>query len=241
LREGNTMDAKNMNIAVNRDSKGAAGLFEAVVSKLDEPKSGQLWVRRSVGELREVVGGEQEGLLLAQLALVGPYTPALGDRVVVVGDDTGRAHYLLGVLERRHPAPVELTDGDLTIQATGRVRLSSGKDLELEAGRAARLSAPQLEVASDAAELKTQQATVIAGRIATTATMLIQNVERLELQAERIMEKSRNVFREASELVQTRAGRIRTLVQGGYNLMSKRTSMVSDEETSIDGEKILLG
>ena len=69
----------------------------------------------------------------------------------------------------------------------------------------------------------------------------MQEVERFELTAGRLVEKTRDTFREASDLVQTRAGRMRTLVARGYSLLSSRTALTSKRETSIDGSKILLG
>ena len=45
----------------------------------------------------------------------------------------------------------------------------------------------------------------------------------------------------APDLAQTRAGRIRTLVQDVYTTHARRTVMVSEEDTSIDGAKVLLG
>ena len=87
----------------------------------------------------------------------------------------------------------------------------------------------------------TAQATVLAERIATTASVLVQNVERFELTATRIVEKTRDVFRDASNLAQTRVGRARTIVKEAFSLYSRRTWMASTEDTSIDGSKILLG
>ena len=75
----------------------------------------------------------------------------------------------------------------------------------------------------------------------TTASSLVQNVERFELTATRLVERTRDAFRDATELAQTRAGRARTLVKGAFALYSRRTALASTEDTSIDGSKVLLG
>ncbi len=55
------------------------------------------------------------------------------------------------------------------------------------------------------------------------------------------MERSRDVFRDVADLCQSRVGRARTLVSDVYSVFSRRSVMVSEDETSIDGNKILLG
>jgi hypothetical protein len=81
----------------------------------------------------------------------------------------------------------------------------------------------------------------LAGRITTTATTLSHTVERFELAAGQIIERARDAFRDVQDLSQTRAGRVRTIVQDLYSLYSKRTALQSTEETSVDGSKVLLG
>ena len=79
----------------------------------------------------------------------------------------------------------------------------------------------------------------------TTAQSLSYNVERYELTADRLVEKTRDAFprafRDVGDLLQIRAGRVRTLVQDVYTMCSRRTVMISRQDTSIDGKRILLG
>ncbi|MFT3775521.1 MAG: DUF3540 domain-containing protein [Minicystis sp.] len=144
--------------------------------------------------------------------------------------------------------------GDLTLAApAGKVVLRAAKDVEIAAGPETktpqirvgavetRVEAERLDVKADAASLATAEATVVARRIATTATAIVQHVERFELRATRLVEKTRDAFRDAEELAQTRVGRARTIVKEAYALYAKRTSLTSTEDTSIDGNKVLLG
>ena len=160
-------------------------------------------------------------------------------------------------------AEIAAPAGDLTLSAPeGHIVLRSGKDIRLDASGSAtigagledgaspqlrigagvtKITAERLEVKADESRVHAGQATVIAQRITTTAATLIQTVERYELTATRLVEKTRDTWREASDLAETRVGRARTLVKDVYSLFSRRTTLASTEDTSIDGSKILLG
>jgi hypothetical protein len=141
----------------------------------------------------------------------------IGNDAAEIRDTEGR------VLVRYCNGQAEIVagDGDLHLRAPkGRVVIESGDDIELRSGRHVKLH---------------------AARIAVAAAVMVQQVERFELSADRLIEKTRDTFREASDLMQTRAGRMRSLVERGYSLLAERTSLVSKSETSIDGKKVLLG
>jgi hypothetical protein len=112
--------------------------------------------------------------------------------------------------------------------------------LEIDA-RHATLRAPQVEVNARSARLATSRATVLSRSIAVTAEQLSQTVVKYELSAERLIEKTKDSFRDASGLAQTRASRLRTLVSDVLSMHARRSVLVSTEETSIDGKKVLLG
>ncbi|MEO7328514.1 MAG: DUF3540 domain-containing protein [Minicystis sp.] len=112
--------------------------------------------------------------------------------------------------------------------------------LEIDA-RHATLRAPRVEVNATSARLATSRATVLSRTIAVTAEQLSQTVVKYELTAERLIEKTRDTFRDASDLAQTRAGRLRTIVKDVLSMHARRSVLVSTDETSIDGKKVLLG
>ncbi|EYF07311.1 DUF3540 domain-containing protein [Chondromyces apiculatus] len=200
------------------------------------------------------------------LTLPGGGSASLEGEALAIRDAAGR----LLVRFAEGAAEIAAPDGDLTLAAPlGRVVVRAGLDLELttegtlvqRAGHRVEVRAgddattPQLridaattaieatrvEVRADAAQLTTGQATVVARRVATTAAEIVETVERLEVNATRLVERTRDTFREASGLLQTRAGRARTLIEDAYALWSRRTTLASREETSIDGSKVLLG
>lgn len=154
-------------------------------------------------------------------------------------------------------------EGRVVIESALDVALRSGRDVHIETARrfdvstpasssapAASLSldakravlhAPHVEVTSKTARLATSRATVLARSIAVTAESLAQTVVKYELTAERLVEKTKDSFRDASDLAQTRAGRLRTIVKDVLSMHARRSVLVSTDETSIDGKKVLLG
>lgn len=151
-------------------------------------------------------------------------------------------------------AEIVASAGDLRLAApNGRVLVESSQEVSFTVG--AGRAAPQLRIGTAAVEVETEridvksqvgrfvtdQASVLAHRLTTTATSVSYGVERFELAATQIVERARDTFRDATELAQTRAGRVRTIVSDLYSLYSKRTALQSTEETSVDGSKVLLG
>jgi hypothetical protein len=76
--------------------------------------------------------------------------------------------------------------------------------------------------------------TAVAGAIRLVA-------EKIETTAGSIFEKARNVYRSVEELVQTSAGRMRTLVGQTYHLKAGKSVFRAKEIISLDADKIHLG
>jgi hypothetical protein len=118
-------------------------------------------------------------------------------------------------------AEIAAPSGDLRLAAPGgRVVIQAGTDIEI--------GAPG-------------EVTVKAERFLTRVRVLAQHAERLEVSAGRILERAREAYRDVEELLQTRAGRVRAVIEDAYHLQARRTSIASKEDTSIDGKKVLLG
>lgn len=159
--------------------------------------------------------------------------------------------------------------GDLRLVApSGKVVIEAGTDVELIARRdvahhadrkltltagenrsssvaldpnKATLRGKALEATSERASLHTTEASVLAERVMTTATHLAWSVGRVEIKAERWIERVKDAYRDVEGLLQTRAGCARMIVRDTYQMMSRRSRMVSTEDTSIDGKRVLLG
>lgn len=77
--------------------------------------------------------------------------------------------------------------------------------------------------------------------VETSAPSVEVRAGRWALHAERIFENAVDSYREVSGLAQLRAHRARTLVKDAWRLLAGRTSIVSEEDTAIDGKRVLLG
>ena len=142
---------------------------------------------------------------------------------------------------------------DVAIEAARDLSQRAGRRLDLGAGAvdatpqlridpaATRVKATKLEVETRSSRLVTGQATILARSIATTAEQLATSVSRYELTATKLVEKTRDAFRDVADLLQIRARRSRTIIADTSTSHARRTVLVSSEETTIDGKKILLG
>ncbi len=64
---------------------------------------------------------------------------------------------------------------------------------------------------------------------------------RWELIADRAVERLHDAYRTCEGLVQVRANRMRQLLGGSFEVVAQRASVSSEEETKIDGKRVLLG
>ncbi len=169
---------------------------------------------------------------------------------------------------REGSAEVSAPDGDLALTAPrGRLVLNSASDVDITAGgrinqkaaekfavnvgdgcsqlsverQRTELSTTQLSLQAKNAQVVAGQASVVAHHLRTTAKTLAQTVERYELRADQLIERTRDAFRDVVDLLQTRVGRARTIVKDVYTMRSRRTVMASKQDTRIDGSRILLG
>jgi Protein of unknown function (DUF3540) len=128
------------------------------------------------------------------------------------------------------------------IHRAGRRVVSAAGSTELEvAQKKVRVQSRKLTVEAEDARVDIGRGTLVAHRLATAAESLVTNVARYELTAEEVVTTASRLMHQVSDLVQTRAGRIRTLVQGAHSLYAERHAIVSEGDTSIDGKRIHLG
>ena len=135
------------------------------------------------------------------------------DEQLVVRDGTG-AIALVCTAVPGGGVRIALAEGNLTLAApNGAIRLEANEGIQLVTPAAIRVEARDAKF----------------------------DVQKWELRAGRIVEEAVEVYRVVDDILQTRAGRIRSLVKGAYQLFSHRTTMVSEDDTSVDGKRVLLG
>lgn len=153
-------------------------------------------------------------------------------------------------------------EGDLDLRAAGAVRVRAGTDLDLEGRGDVRLAATDLD-GSPASELEMRggrtsldtrrlgarvgradaqldEANVVVGTLRTVAKRVKQELGVIETQAERIVERTKESWRETEGLSQTRAGRLRLVAAGALQAIGETALVKAREGVKIKGEKIYL-
>jgi RNase adaptor protein for sRNA GlmZ degradation len=93
----------------------------------------------------------------------------------------------------------------------------------------------------DVALVAKRRMTLEAETLAVKAGRAELEIGHWQLTAARIVEKTGDLFRSIEGIAETRARRMRTLVERTLELMGGRTSIISKEDTRIDGKRVLLG
>ncbi len=148
----------------------------------------------------------------ADLAVVG-YLPQVGDKVLLA-DAAGGAVVVgvLGAARRRGVLRLSETDEGQELKIEGALTLTA-TTVTLRGQEQVALEAPQVEVS--------------AGRY--------------EVAVKRLVERADDAYRHVEGLCEVQAGRARTLVENENDLVAKRTSITSSDDTVVDGKRVLLG
>ena len=101
-------------------------------------------------------------------------------------------------------------------------------------GRSVELRAQRLRAVANALD-------TVATTVRTSATRVEMHARDLETTVERVSMRAKEAVEEFTDLWETRAGRVRAFVLGTYRLETSSTQLASDEDTSIDGRRVLLG
>ena len=166
---------------------------------------------------------------------------------------------------------VSAPKGDLQLRAPdGNIELHAGKGISCSGAEAVSISGTQgirlcakgrglpdqsLRMDSDGAHLGVHAIDVAAGQgrfsiarasyhgkqVASSVDRARMTYNRLEIRAQRILQRSEHLFHQVRQLCQVQAGRLRTLVHGAHHIQSERTTLIAKEDVHIDGKKINLG
>lgn len=241
-----------------RASGVETGAIEAVVTEVEG--DGPIRVRSTKRGRRAIA---------ARVSVLG-YRPSVGDRVVVLEGANeafvvGVLHAAHG-LELRTDAgasakiegsSIVVRDGDGSIVATydgstretrivadhgdlvlaapsGKVVVSAGTDVSLQASGAIETTSNRVSVHAEHSSVNVERAELVARAVTSL-------VGRWELRAQRLVEHAVDAYRDVDGVLQTRAGRMRTVVQGAYRVLARRTDILSQEDSVIDGKRVLLG
>lgn len=171
-----------------------------------------------------------------------------GSTVITVAEGDLRLEASAGRIELNAARGVVVTSElDLTLHAKGRVDIASQDDdgrarsaLHL-AGDAAELKAGLLTAKAAHLHVVAEQATVLARHVDTHLERLRQRAERIETEADQIVEKAKDSYRRVEGLAQTHAGRLKLVAETTLHALADRVKMRANRAFSVDGEKIYLG
>ncbi len=153
--------------------------------------------------------------------------------------------------------------GDLCLDAAGAVRVRAGTELELSSrgdlsigatdleghvrsalrmreGRA-QLEAEHLGAKAERADVAVNEVNLVARTLRTLARRVKQDAEVLETTAARLVERTKEAWRETEGLSQTRAGRLRLVAETSLTALGSKALVRAREDVKIEGEKIHLG
>ncbi len=107
--------------------------------------------------------------------------------------------------------------------------------------RRMKFSSPQIGITGQRADIQVEETRYTGKKCVARIGSLRLIVDRLETVANCAVEKAKNVYRTVTGLLQVRAGRKRTVVDGSYHLKANAANLKAKESFKIDGEKIHIG
>lgn len=191
-----------------------------------------------------------------------------GERIQVRGPDD---ELLLEYDPERKKTRLRVAEGDLELAApNGDLTLASGKGVRvrgqtidmvatrgirvmvhdlatralsaLRLGRTGtRLTTPKVGIKAEKGRFQVERTRVSGQRIDTDVSVLRTSAERIETRADSVVQRFGSLCRRVAGLVQTRAGRLRSVVSGAWFARSRKADLRSKETFKVDGEQIHLG
>lgn len=189
-----------------------------------------------------------------------------GGESLAVRDPAGRLLFEYHPGEGR--SVIHAPERDLEFRAEGRIDLLAGesvrvrgeRQVELSAGRGANtegaeapasrvglstrgleIEGPTLEAKANVAKAAFGEAHLVARAISTVSERSRHLAGLMEVRVTRLLEKARDVYREAEGLSQTRAGRLKLLADKTLHVFGQRAAVEAKDEVKIDADKIHIG
>jgi hypothetical protein len=197
-------------------------------------------------ELTEDKGGESLKVYSRDRRLVFEYNPLSGRTTVFV--PSGDLEFVTqGDISFTSARSISLRGQSVELTSRSSIRLSvtdmlgwirSGLMLHCQR---AKLTGPEVAIAARRGEFQVEEVNWTARRILGRVEHVRLVAGKLERFANLVIEKTRDVYTTVDGLVQLKAGRLRTLLDGTYHFKAKRAYMKAQEDFKINADKIHLG
>jgi hypothetical protein len=196
-------------------------------------------VGRFGSELLVSVGGQTRQIRCAASCLL---TPNLGDTVLVALGQNDHSSFVLSVLLQ-----ADDEGGDLLLPG-GTVLKATKDQFEIESPNLRMTATKSFNVTSPLVLMKSYFADLSVDFLRAKMISAESHISRMKGFAgavswtvNRMVQKVRNSVCEVDELMEVRAGRQRTTVEGACHTQARHVSMTAEGSVKIDGEKIDLG
>lgn len=121
---------------------------------------------------------------------------------------------------------LDSTCGDLSLVASGKVRVSGGEAIQLET--------PQISILAEHTELQGKSLEAVHDR-----TRFVSR--RIDWIAETFLSTCKNAYQNISELFQVRAGRARVMAEQAAEFKAREVRIRSEDDVKVEGKHIHLG
>ncbi len=135
--------------------------------------------------------------------------------------------------------------GDISVEGEGKIAMHSGKFSHGNSAlildrQQAHLQGSKVAIIAEQGEFAIANTSFRSRRLAAKIERARVTLDDMEIVAETIRQKAKNVIHNVENLLQINAGRMRTFVRGLYNLKGERTYLKADKDMKLKGEKIHL-
>lgn len=171
--------------------------------------------------------------------------------------ETRKCHLYVpeGDLHFNAPAgSVSISSGrDIKLKCPGNIVIEGQENVKLHAGKPSRANAAlllgqqQVKVSGSKVGVHAEQGDFAIVKARMRSRRLSAKVDRarvtldnLEILAETMHQKSKNVYQSVENLLQINAGRMRTFVRGLFHLKGERTYLKANKDMKLKGDKIHL-
>lgn len=141
-----------------------------------------------------------------------------------------------------------VSQGDIEFAAGGRIDLQGangirvgGARVEVEADHDLQLASPRVALTGGRADVCVEETEISGDKLVARYRSVRLVANRLERVAKTVVERTNNLYQTVKGLGQTRAGRLRTLVEGTLHTRSRKAVHRTQEDFKVKAEKIHLG
>jgi hypothetical protein len=136
---------------------------------------------------------------------------------------------------------IRLEDGDLILSSpTGRIVLEAGTALHVRSAGEITVDAESIALSAKQCRADVGEATLFVDSIRRTVNQVVDHIGHLEMRARRVTRDVHD-FVDRVRSRHTAIDRLRIVASDAIDLLSRRTTIVSEEDTTIDGKRVLLG